>query len=1090
MDVNSLSETFNKYESQLKSLFLRATSLNSNNAVSSSRRSELKSKIKPLTSLSSPLLLSLPPDEANFALGQQIARIYTNMYFQCCLIQEGQGDRNRGRGRGGGSGSNYAKNKKNVPTTNTTPTNDNHHLDKFKSKWKQIGFTFIANSCRTDGVSSSSSSGFGAHDSLISTFLNVFSTWAIHLIRKMNKDDQNHSDSDILLVIDDFCYWYVSVITNCQQQQQHQYNNITLSSSIIRSYTHFATSIYTLHAGLSDYHHNHEQNSLPLSSSTIASYADKVHTTGTYTRKQLTTREYDDHVQLVRIDHKLQQHQHQRQYYIRQIITHIFRPITTSILNHDHYADTSNSDGTMLLCNLDIITPLLIKLIKSITATSTASDDRYSLSITHDARNVSLLLTNILCESSTLIVELQQFHTNDIDVTQQEQQEQTVIVWKRLLPWLIDMFIFQLPILLRGGEINNKTQQTTTNNLLLTSFVNINDLQCHLLDLLSMIVQREDDRNNNKKANNALGIIVVDNVEKSNMAQHCVNHIFCRVFDSIMESSSSPCIISSLGSSVYQPLLTRLNNLLKRCKKCTTLDLFVSNETLYKAILSTLVLNDENDITLQLETLTTILTSRENDDISYPRLLWNSMYCVGHICLTTNVQKSTLLIQLAVEHLEESDDTAEMDSNGLITMDNIFIKPSNLKQKVDLLKALTSDSKTISASSCSSSKQCTNLLLGLSVLVHFSGHSGGNILALNECYTFLDSILQESPHLGRRCLPILKVILKSQIEMKKGNEVQRLLKFICTSLARDPSCAHAVWTMVSSFIDPSVASIRLQSMILRLYPILCSSNKRLYGRIIESIGTYVSHPNAQLRVVAASSICDLALNDVVRDVSDVIGWIQTFLSDEEPMIVYYAILSLHYLVISNELDYVIVLKVLNKKLVKFHDNIDEILALPDDILIEAIVKFLGNGEADDDDDSSSESDDEDRYNKSVPVHINLSITTLCLLALSDDYLPAALNSQIVEGKPLVLKEMYISLSHYSVENFGIDEDLICLNNYDESNRYYQLKRVVSGGEQLSSTLFSGDASFLVAIEELKLKIEEIEHQSPVSSRWIQQHSQV
>jgi hypothetical protein len=291
--------------------------------------------------------------------------------------------------------------------------------------------------------------------------------------------------------------------------------------------------------------------------------------------------------------------------------------------------------------------------------------------------------------------------------------------------------------------------------------------------------------------------------------------------------------------------------------------------------------------------------------------------------------------------------------------------------------------------------------------------------------------------LGRRSLLILKVIINHDISQTKSNKnVQQIMIFICNSVARDASCAYEIWRMLSSMIDPSSSpSIKVQCMVIRLYPLLRQTNRRLYGRIIESLGTYVSHPNAELRVITASTICELAKKDLITDVNDVIGWIQSFLVDEETMIVYFAILSLHHLVVANELEYVIVLKVLNKKLVKLDDSITEILGL-DDIVIEALVQFLGNGETLDDDDDSSESSVEDEHaEKAVPPHTLLSISSLCSLALDEGYLPSVIENQSPGiGKLRILSEIYESLSQYSNESFDIDEDLICVDGDNEETK--------------------------------------------------------
>jgi hypothetical protein len=64
--------------------------------------------------------------------------------------------------------------------------------------------------------------------------------------------------------------------------------------------------------------------------------------------------------------------------------------------------------------------------------------------------------------------------------------------------------------------------------------------------------------------------------------------------------------------------------------------------------------------------------------------------------------------------------------------------------------------------------------------------------------------------------------------------------------------------------------------------------------------------------------CELAKNDSIQHDADVIGWIQILLTEERssPMhslAVHYAVLSLHHLVVAEELDFEVVIKVLNNR---------------------------------------------------------------------------------------------------------------------------------------------------------------------------------
>ncbi len=385
--------------------------------------------------------------------------------------------------------------------------------------------------------------------------------------------------------------------------------------------------------------------------------------------------------------------------------------------------------------------------------------------------------------------------------------------------------------------------------------------------------------------------------------------------------------------------------------------------------------------------------------------------------------------------------------------------------------------------------QAEVMLFSLSVMIDAvltNNNSMGNENLLERNYDLFGKALEVLPNLGRRSLVVLRGTLPLLSTSKLIRQFQRLLEFICGSVARDASCAHEIWVMMASMIDPSVASIKVQSMILRLYPLLCKTNKRLYGRICESLGTYVSHPNAQLRVVTASTICELAKEDLIRDVSDVIGWVQSYLEDEEDLIIYHAILCLYYLVIVGELDYIIVLKVLKKKLVKFDENISNVLGLSD-IVIEAFVTFLGVGESTNDD--SSESEDEDDVGRSTSPHVQLSIKTLCNLTLADGILQTSNFPPYESSKMRIIEQLYLSLSQYSAQSFDIDEDIICQEEYADDNQYYQLRKIVDVGKTMveSYNYFKDNKVFASSVKLLTLKLEEIEQYSPISMRWLQQH---
>eukprot|EP00957_Ditylum_brightwellii_P043901 3329576-Ditylum_brightwellii.AAC.1 len=105
----------------------------------------------------------------------------------------------------------------------------------------------------------------------------------------------------------------------------------------------------------------------------------------------------------------------------------------------------------------------------------------------------------------------------------------------------------------------------------------------------------------------------------------------------------------------------------------------------------------------------------------------------------------------------------------------------------------------------------------------------------------------------------------------------------------------------------------------------------------------------------------MAQLDLIRDVTDVISWIQYLLSSssvddtttttttnknnlyqvQNDLVVYYALQSLHYFIVAQELDFRTVLQVIRNKLVQWQ-NVEDLIRL-DDLVLEALVILLGDG---------------------------------------------------------------------------------------------------------------------------------------------------
>ena len=171
------------------------------------------------------------------------------------------------------------------------------------------------------------------------------------------------------------------------------------------------------------------------------------------------------------------------------------------------------------------------------------------------------------------------------------------------------------------------------------------------------------------------------------------------------------------------------------------------------------------------------------------------------------------------------------------------------------------------------------------------------------------------------------------------------LGFLCDALVQDPSCAQEVWNLVGVTMSAPDSPTSVRSTAIRMFPKLVTSNKKLYRRVIDTLGRLVDSKEPEIRVAVVATINDLAREDRIRDVADVIGWLQSYLSDEESSVKHYAVLCLHHLVIAGELDFDLVIKVLKKRLCPIGD-VDMLLALPGSVL-ESLVLLLGDGECGD-----------------------------------------------------------------------------------------------------------------------------------------------
>lgn len=196
----------------------------------------------------------------------------------------------------------------------------------------------------------------------------------------------------------------------------------------------------------------------------------------------------------------------------------------------------------------------------------------------------------------------------------------------------------------------------------------------------------------------------------------------------------------------------------------------------------------------------------------------------------------------------------------------------------------------------------------------------------DKAFEFLNCLLSTYAQLGTTLLTVVMDRIQQASYSQDGKSLMRYMEFMCTSLVGNSHCAQEIWNTVGiEWLQHPHSPLTIRIALIRLFPAMVAGNKRLYRRVIEEVGVCLGSHEITIRLSAAATIADLAQQDDVRDVSDIIGWIQGLLTvdHDSPMhslLVHYAVLSLHYLIVSGELDFNVVIKVLNKKLCSISDH--------------------------------------------------------------------------------------------------------------------------------------------------------------------------
>jgi len=240
----------------------------------------------------------------------------------------------------------------------------------------------------------------------------------------------------------------------------------------------------------------------------------------------------------------------------------------------------------------------------------------------------------------------------------------------------------------------------------------------------------------------------------------------------------------------------------------------------------------------------------------------------------------------------------------------------------------------------------------------------------------------------------------------------------------------------------------------------------------------------EIRLAIAASTADLARGNFIRDPTDVISWLQDFITDTgwvrsistlhrhqmehtKETMAYYSILALNSFVVSGELDFKLVLVVLGKKLCNIH-NMDEVSRLPL-LVLESLILLLGAGESEED---SSDEDDNRLKIVGVSLQTSRSVETLVNLWSHECLRPELIADPT--RKAIIFRcrrNILTSLTNYSLEALGVDEEgvrSICIAASSEivdkprilvpsRARYSALKFIISDGIELSNILNEHEA---------------------------------
>jgi hypothetical protein len=449
---------------------------------------------------------------------------------------------------------------------------------------------------------------------------------------------------------------------------------------------------------------------------------------------------------------------------------------------------------------------------------------------------------------------------------------------------------------------------------------------------------------------------------------------------------------------------------------------------------------------------------------------WSSVALLKALSVIASETEECADVAIALSEFVANLDTSHINVDDKPTTSLVQLFEQNYDSA--LIRAVASRDFKPSSGMLSEVQQIASVLFGILLLEHNE----------KDGMDFLTNLLRHYPHLCITVSPVVLHQVQSASQLGDEKRVLRRLEFLSQVLVRDAHCAVEVWSIVSAMLSPNMP-LAVRITAIRLLPSILQSNRRMYCRVVDALAAMVSSRQAEVRLAIAATLADLAKNDCISDVADVIGCIQGLLADEAAtpfhgLIVHFGILSLHYLVLAGDLTFEIVVKVINKRMLSSGvSNLQTLLSLPP-VAQETLVLLLGDGECDggsseDSDDDGATSASETRASTRppsiIPVSPQVSSSVRALIRVATEMHERRGLEPWNAAQARLMKNIYRCLAAYSTAALNLTEEGIksVVSYFDENSsenmtlteageRYISLRNLAIVG--IANAVYDRDAS--------------------------------